>query len=693
MKMNEKISPDHLKRAAYVYVRQSTGHQVRHHHQGRERQYELTARAEKLGFARIVVIDDDQGRSGSGSVERPGFTELLSAVCRGDVGAVFALEASRLARNNLDWHHLIELCALTKTLIIDTNAVYDPRLLNDRLLLGLQGTMSEFELGLFRQRAREAFERKIRSGHAMWELPVGFVRTDEHRVEKIADRQVQTSMEGLFAKFRELGSARQTMLWYRDEQIPLPEIVPGTAGRDIHWRLPSDGRIRQILKNPCYAGALAYGRTEAKTTTKDGRPRKSSTRRRKPRDQWKVLIIDNHVGYIDWETYLENLAILESNGSMRDGEGKGAAKTGPALLAGLLRCAHCGRKLRVTYGGTGGRVPRYGCHGGRLNRGHSACQSLGGVRVEQAVSQAVLEAIAPAGIQASLDALEQFHRGRQEKRRSLELALEKARYQTQRAWRQYDGVDPENRLVAGELEARWNAALRHESELEKQLASLDTERRQLADEERQRLLALGSDLPALWNDEAASDELKKRVLRTVLEEIVIGDNEDRTEHILRLHWKGGVHTELRVVRNSTGQRAEMTEKTALDLIEELSKVCSDQAIAATLNRLGYRTGAGKTWRVHSVYSTRYYYRLPNHRNNDAWLTVEQAAQELGVSQTVIRRLIREKTLPAEQVLENTPWIIAREDLSLPDVQADVNAVRQGRQLRRQNPNQQELPFK
>jgi len=691
--MNEKISPDHLKRAAYVYVRQSTGHQVRHHHQGRERQYELKERAEKLGFARIVVIDDDQGRSGSGSVQRPGFSELLSAVCRGDVGAVLALEASRLARNNLDWHHLIELCALTNTLIIDTDGAYDPRLLNDRLLLGLKGTMSEFELSLFRQRAREAFERKIRSGHAMWELPVGFVRTDEHRVEKIADRQVQTSIQGVFAKFRELGSARQTMLWYRDEQIPLPEIVPGTAGKDVNWRLPSDGRIRQILKNPCYAGALAYGRTEMKTTTKDGRARKSSTRRRKPRDQWKVLITDNHVGYIDWETYLENLSTLESNGAMRDGESRGAAKTGPALLAGLLRCAHCGRKLCVTYGGKGGRVPRYGCHGGRVNRGHSACQSLGGVRVERAVSEAILEAIAPAGIQASLDATEEFNRGRQEKRQSVELALEKARYQTQRAWRQYDGVDPENRLVAGELEARWNAALRHEAELEEQLASLDTERRELTMADRQRLLALGSDLPSLWNDEAASNELKKRVLRTVLEEIVIGDNEDRTKHVLRLHWKGGVHTELQVVRNGTGQRAEMTEKTALDLIEELSKVCSDQAIAATLNRLGYRTGGGRTWRVHSVHNTRYYYRLPNHRNSDAWLTVEQAARELGVSHTVIRRLIREKTLPAEQVIETTPWIIARGDLSLPTVQADVEAVRQGRQLRRRNPNQQELPFK
>lgn len=691
--MNEKISPEHLKRAAYVYVRQSTGHQVRHHQQSRQRQYALKERACELGFARTVVIDEDQGRSGSGLVERPGFAELLSAVCRGDVGAVLALEVSRLARNNLDWHHLIELCALTQTLIIDTDGVYDSRTVNDRLVLGLKGTMSEFEVSLFRQRAREAFERKIRSGHAMWEVPVGFVRTEEHRVEKIADRQVQAAIEGVFVKFRELGSARQTMLWYRDEQIPLPEVVPGTAGREIQWHLPSSGRIRQILKNPCYAGALAYGRTEAKTTTRNGRASKSSTRRRKPRDQWKVLINDNHVGYIDWQMYLQNLAILESNGTMRDGDQRGAAKCGPALLTGLLRCGHCGRQLWVAYGGNGGRVPRYACSGGRVNRGHASCQSLGGLRIDRAVSEVVLDAIAPASVQASLKALEQVGREQREKRQSLELALEKARYQTRRAWRQYDGVDPENRLVAGELEARWNAALRHEAELEEQLASVDRQRSELTDNERQRLLELGSDLPAVWNDPAASDELKKRVLRTVLEEIVIADNEDRTEHVLYLHWKGGVHTEFRVTRNRPGRHRNTTASTALELIEALSKVCSDQAIAATLNRLGYRTGAGKTWRVHSVYSARYYHRLPNHGNSDKWLTVEQASQELGVSQTVIRRLIREKILPAEQIVETAPWIIARQDLSLPSVQAEVNAVRQGRQLRRQDPNQQELPFK
>jgi DNA invertase Pin-like site-specific DNA recombinase len=691
--MNEKIQTQHRNRAAYVYVRQSTAHQVRHHHQGRQRQYDLAAHARELDFARVVVIDDDQGKTGSGLVERPGFATLLSAVCGGEAGAVFALEASRLARNNRDWHHLIDLCSLTETLIIDADGIYDPRQLNDRLLLGLKGTMSEFELGLFRQRARTAFEMKIAEGHALWEMPVGLVRDEDDRVEKIADRQVQAAIVGVFAKFRELGSARQATLWYRDEKVLLPEAVPGTRGHEAVWRLPGENRLRQILKNPCYAGALAYGRTETKLTVEEGRARKATSRNRKPREKWKVLILDNHVGYITWEEYLENQAMLESNAAQREPTGKGAAKKGPALLAGLLRCGHCGRKLFVAYSGKRGRAPRYACHGGRENRGSAGCQSLGGTRIDRAVADTVLEAIQPAGVQAALDAMAQFDQLQDEKRKALEMALEKARYEVDRARRQYDAIDPANRLVAGELEERWNTALAHASELERQCAHWEEQRTTLTDEQQARLLELGRILPALWDHSAASADLKKRILRTVLEEIVIRDDEQRRNHLLVLHWKGGVHSELQVPRNTTGKKPNDTAKTALELIEELSKVCSDQTIAAVLNRLGYKTGAGKTWRLHSVYNARYIHRLTNYRKQGAWVTIQQAATELGVSQTVISRLIREQTLPATQLVETTPWIIARESLSLPAVQTEIEAVHAGRQLRRHDTNQQELPLK
>ena len=254
--MNEKITRDHLQRFAYVYVRQSSMHQVRHHQESRQRQYALTTRARELGFAQTIVIDEDQGKSGTGLQHRPGFGQLLAVVCEGKAGAVFALEASRLARNNRDWYHLIDLCALTATLIVDAEGVYDPRHLNDRLLLGLKGSMAEFELGLLRQRARQAYEQKIARGHALWEVSVGFVRDEDDRIQKIADRQVQQAIESVFSKFRELGSARQTMLWFRDERIVLPEVVPGTRGREIVWRLPTEGRIRQVIRNAVYAGAL-----------------------------------------------------------------------------------------------------------------------------------------------------------------------------------------------------------------------------------------------------------------------------------------------------------------------------------------------------------------------------------------------------------------------------------------------------
>lgn len=689
--MNDKITQSHRDRGARVYIRQSSAHQVRNHHQGRQRQYDLAPRASELGFKQVEVIDDDQGKTGSGLVERPGFATLLAAVCSGEVGAVFALEASRLARNNRDWHHLIDLCALTDTLIIDGEGVYDPREVNDRLLLGLKGTMSEFELSLFRQRAREAFEMKVAAGHAMWEMPVGYTRDDDDRVEKTADRQVQAAIEIVFAKFRELGSARQSALWFRDHKTPLPEVVAGTRGREIVWRLPSETRIRQILKNPCYAGSLAYGKTDAKVTVTDGRARKSSTRNRKPQEKWKVLLHGNHDGYITWQEFQENLSMLESNSQVREPSMSSATKRGEALLGGLLRCRHCGRKLFVGYG-KNKTQPRYLCHGGRESRGSASCQSLGGVGVDRAVAATVLDAIAPAGIEAAITAMKQFDSQQDEQRRLLELSLEKARYEIDRARRQYDQVDPANRLVAGELESRWNAALQRAAELEQRLDETTHQQIMLSEFDQQRLLELGRDLPALWYHSSATAEMKKRVLRTVLEEIVIGDDEARKNHLLVLHWKGGVHTDLSIVRNRPGKKYSETSVTALTLIEELSKVTSDQAIAATLNRLGMKTGGGKTWRLHSVHNARSIHRLKNHRRENAWVTIEQAATELGVSHTVIRRLLSEGTLPATQVVATTPWIIARNSLLLESVQIAITAVRNGRQLHKPDPQQLEIPF-
>jgi DNA invertase Pin-like site-specific DNA recombinase len=689
--VSDKISSRHLERSAAVYVRQSTFYQVRHHQESQRRQYALADRARELGFRDVVVIDDDLGRSGAGTVDRRGFARLLEAVCGGRVGAVLALEASRLARNNRDWHHLIDLCALTEALVIDHDGVYDPRRLNDRLLLGLKGTMSEFELGLLRQRAQEALREMIRRGEVLHEVAIGYERTEDNRCEMTPDRQVQEAIRGVFAKFEELGSARQVLLWYRQEQIPLPSRSQEAPG-GVRWRVPGYPRIISILRNPIYAGAFVHGRTTTKTRVVDGRARKSAGHAR-PREEWAVLLRDHHPAFITWDRYLRNQEQLASNRAMRGLMTPGAPKYGGALLAGLLRCGRCGRKLHVAYSGATGTVPRYHCKGGQINHGVEWCISFGGLRVDEVVVSAVLEALQPVGVQAALDAWDELAKQEDEKHRALRLALEKARYEAQRARRQYDAVDPENRLVSAELEQRWEAALGEVGQLEQRLTEAEKGEPGPTETERQRLLELGADLEALWAHPAASRAPKKRILRAVLEEIVADVHEDPPRVELHLHWKGGVHTRLRAPRNARGQHGRATQREVVDLVRELAKVCEDFESARILNRLGYRTGPGNSWTEARVRSLRSYQAIPAcpAKAERTWCTLAEAAAALAVSPTVVRRLIKDGTLRAEQVVAHAPWVISREQLDTKAVQAAVRAVREGRRAPRTPPGQTEIP--
>jgi len=691
--MSEKISVEHLKRAAYVYIRQSSSYQVRFHLEGQKRQYGLAERARQLGFQEVVVLDEDLGRSGSGVQERPGFGRLLAAVCQGLAGAVLALEASRLARNNRDWHHLVDLCALTDTVLIDDDGIYDPKLLNDRLLLGLKGTMSEYELGLLRQRARQAYLQKVQRGCALWQVAVGFVRTQDGQIEKNPDRQVEQSIAAVFEKFRQLGSARQTMIWFREEQIYLPQAKPGSEGHEVLWQLATLSRVRQILTNPCYAGAFAFGRTGTKMIVVEGRAHQSPSRRYKSQEQWEVLILDHHCGYIGWEEYLKNRKLMAENLAQREGEGGGAAKKGSALLSGLLRCGRCGRKMQVIYSGRRGQVARYGCSGGRELRGSSPCLSLGSLRTDRAVVEEVLEAIEPAGIEAALKASEQAALEDHEKRRCVELALERARYEAKRAQRQFDRVEPENRLVAVELEARWNGALVQVAELESRLQELRGEALPLSEEQKRRLLEMGKDLGRLWNEAQAPVELKKRILRTVIEEIVVNSVEKPAEHRLQIHWAGGVHTELRVARNKPGMHRRMASGEVVELVGELAKVCDDKTIAGVLNRLGFTTGQGNSWRVSRVVSFRHTHRIDGFSGRQGWVTLEEAAQRLEVSHTFVKGLIRRGILPARQVVEYAPWVIEEKALESAAVKAAIQRLHKGHKLPPTVAGHPELPLK
>jgi DNA invertase Pin-like site-specific DNA recombinase len=687
--MNDKIRPSHLERTAYVYVRQSTLHQVRNHLESRRRQYDLQNRAKELGFRQVEVIDEDLGVSGTGAKERPGFGRLLAAVCNSQAGAVLALEASRLARNNRDWHHLIDLCVLTDTLVIDADGIYDPRMLNDRLLLGLKGTMSEFELGLLRQRAQEAFRQKVARGEVLFEVPVGYVRTETNGVEMAADRQVQEAIRGIFDGFHRLGSVRQVLLWYRQEKVPVCTCQRQASGeRQVVWKPPVYNRLLAVLTNPIYAGAFAYGRKRTLSRMVDGRARKTAGHH-VPMQEWSVLIRDHHPGYISWEQFMQNQKQLAENTTRYHGSTGGAAKGGSALLAGLLRCARCGRKLHVCYGGSGRPVARYQCRGGNINHGLPMCLSFGGWRVEQAVTSVVLEALQPLGVEAAMKAWDESRQEQDVKTKTLTLALEKARYEADRLRRQFDAVDSANRLVAAELEGRWNAALAEVEQAQKKVEASRSVQQPLGEVERERLLRLGSDLRETWHHPAASVTLKKRILRTVIKEIVVDVDDPKKEITFRIHWVGGVHSPLRIRKNHNGGHRHTSSGDVVDLVRELVQVCTDKTIAAILNRLGHKTGTGNTWTETRVATLRRDRGIPGHQKigDDAWLTLADAAKELEVSAGVIRRLLERKVLPAKQVVQHAPWIIRRENLRLPQVQSYIDAVHTGKHGPRLDSNQ------
>lgn len=681
--MSEKIRPIHTERGACVYVRQSSMQQVRTRLEGQRRQYDLRERAQLLGFQRVTVIDEDQGRTGTGAVERPGFGRLLTAVCSGTVGAVLALEASRLARNNRDWHHLIDLCAMAGTLVIDHDGVYDPSLLNDRLLLGLKGTMSEFEISLLRQRAMEAHRQKVQRGMVLTQVPVGYVRTEDEGMEKTPDRQVQEAVAGVFRKFHELGSARQVLLWYRDEKLLLPALSRESGNRKVIWIEPIYSRIFGMLKNPTYAGVFVWGRNHTRTTIVEGRARKTRGHAR-PQDQWEVVIPEHHEGYITWDEYMRNQQQIRANAgwNARMGQLQGAARSGPALLAGLLRCARCGRALQVTYSNSKqhGPLPRYWCSGDRSHQLVRSCVTFAGTRVDQEIAAEVLQALRPVGIQAAFDALERSQSQTDEKRSSLELALQKARYEAARIERQYQATEPENRLVAAELEKRWNNALNHVREMEQRVEEASVAAPSITPQQREQLLALGDDLEQLWDHPDASVTLKKRILRTVLQEIVADTTDDPPTVHLKLHWVGGSHTELTVRKNRTGYHNHINSEEVTELIRELALVCEDSAIVSILNRLGYRTGNNNTWTEKRVQHVRHSKGFPVCPSPEQrlWITMQQAAAALSVSDAVVRRLVMQKTLPAKQIVKFAPWMIERAHLELPAVHRAVRLVHTGK---------------
>ena len=398
-----KITPDHLARGAFVHVRQSTADQLANNHESRRRQYGLAERARALGWADVTVIDDDLGRSGSG-VNRPGFERLLAAICEGRVGAVFAIEASRLARNGRDWHTLIEFCGLVGTLIVDEDGAYSAQDPNDRPLLGMKGVMSELELSLLRARSLEALRQKARRGELFSTVAVGFVKAGRGKIEPDPDLRVREAIGLVFARFAEMQSIRQVFLSLRADRIALPYIDHRQAGeRRPLWKLPVYATVNNLLTNPVYAGAYAFGRTGSRTTIEDGRKRVLRGHR-KDRSEWAVLLVDHHEGYLSWAEYERNQRLIADNANGKGMMVRGPVREGEALLAGLVRCGHCGRRLLVSYNGAKGDIGRYNCDAVRHNPGAEPCIAFGALRVDQAVGAEIVRVLQPLGVEAAMRA-------------------------------------------------------------------------------------------------------------------------------------------------------------------------------------------------------------------------------------------------------------------------------------------------
>lgn len=667
MTASGKVTASHLRRDARVYVRQSTLAQTREHAESLQRQYELVERARCLGWApyQVTVIDDDLGRSGADATAREGFQRLVADVGLGRVGLVVGIEVSRLARNNADWYHLLDLCALTDTLIADSDGVYHPSDYNDRLVLGLKGTMSEAELHLIRGRLTAGLRHKAAKGELRQFLPVGFDYDDAGRVVITPDEAVVAAIAEVFGRFDELGSARQVLLGLRADGLLLPRR-PTRTGR-VSWKTATYPAVHDLLTNPCYAGAFVFGRTRTDKHL-DEAGRLVTRTRQVPRDQWQVLICEHHPGFVSWERYEQIQDQLRANWRAPRGHGGGAVREGSALLQGRIRCGQCGRMMQTGYSGANGDCPRYVCaRAKQLYAGQRSCQSLGGRRLEQRVCDQVLTVLEPAALSATADALAHAEDRAAQRLGTFELAVERARYEAERARRQFDAVEPENRLVGRTLEAAWEQALAAVRQAEADLAAQQARRpTRLTADELAWIARAGVDVRAVFDAPTTTTRQRKQLLRAIIAEVIVTVRTVDRHADVRIVWQGGATTELTMTLTKPGGHFRTTDEDTVDLLRRLAVVYDDTTIAQILSRQQRRTATGLTFTKARVKSLRVSRGIPGYdppaaatapSAHEPVMSAHAAADELGVDKTTIYRWLRTGFLAGEQLTPGAPWRI------------------------------------
>jgi DNA invertase Pin-like site-specific DNA recombinase/uncharacterized protein YndB with AHSA1/START domain len=661
-----KIKPSHTQRAAFVYIRQSTPGQVEHNRESTARQYALADKACQLGWSKeqVVVIDEDLGLSGSSADKRSGFTRLTSEVALSHVGIVLGLEVSRLARNNADWYRLLELCGVTDTLIGDNDGVYHPALFNDRLLLGLKGTMSEAELHIIRARLDGGIRNKAARGELRRGLPVGLVWGEQDgEVLFHPDEAVTGAIRAVFERFAEFGSARRVWLWFRSEGLSFPlQTTPAGMPGPIRWVAPTYTALHHILTNPVYAGAYTYGKTRyERYVDEHGAVRKRI--RHLPMDQWAVLLPGHHPGFIDWATFQANQARLDSNTRPKPHQSGGAVREGSALLQGLVTCGHCGRRLHVHYRGRNS-APGYHCAGKDLVAGRGVyCLNVGGMVIEQAAARAFLEAITPAAIEAVRLSVEQLESNHDAALSQWRLEVERARYEAERAERRYRSVEPENRLVARGLEAEWEKRLRDLTAAEAELRHREQQRPKTLDAEQLRhIQMLGSDIRQVWTAASTTDRDRKELLRTLLDEVVLNLKRAEGHAHLTLRWRGGAITMLDVAVPRFKPMGPRTDEDTISLLRRLVALYPDEVIAGILNRQGRKTATGERFTANQVGSLRRYrniarFQPPAEPPSGELVSIRKAAQILSMNTSSIHRWLADGFIAGEQVTPGAPWQI------------------------------------
>jgi DNA invertase Pin-like site-specific DNA recombinase len=636
LELHNKIAATHLQRQAYLYVRQSTLRQVLENTESTKRQYALRERALALGWPleRIVVIDSDLGQSGADS-DRLGFQKLVAAVGMGEVGLVLGLEVSRLARSSSDWHRLLEICALTDTLILDEDGLYNPGHFNDRLLLGLKGTMSEAELHILRARLIGGIHAKASRGELEMKLPTGLVYDATGKVVLDPDLQVQAAVRTFFETFRRLGTATSTVRSFREQGLLFPRRPSsGPHQGELMWGTLAHDRALHLLKNPRYAGAFAFGRSQARRT-----PHGTEVRIKVPREQWHTLIQDAHPGYITWAEYEENVRHLRDNAQAYGTDRRrGPPRDGPALLQGLVVCGRCGGRMSVRYYVSHAQlVPEYRCQREGIKYAHGICQRLVGGALDRAIGELLVETVSPLALEVALAVQDELEARAQEVDRIRRQQVERARYEAELAQRRYLRVDPDNRLVADSLEADWNNKLRAlaaaQDEYERQR---DGEGGVLSAEQRQQVMGLVTDFPRLWRDPATPHRERKRMVRLLLEDVTLLKAE---EVIAQIRFRGGAAQTLRLPRPKPAHQLRRTDPAVVAEIDRLLEEHSDAEIAAILNTRRLRPGVAAQFSAFIVWQLRRKYRLEDRCSRlrrRGMLTLEEMASALGVHPSTVK---------------------------------------------------------